>query len=46
MHAFNVTRFQNEIDIHRSLDFASLFSLGHLPVQVTRWFLAYDNSEI
>ena len=48
MHAkFQVTEFQNKLDVcHRSLDFVCLFLLGHLPVQVTWWFLACDGSEI
>ena len=48
MHAkFQVAGFQNKRDIrNRSLDFVCLFLLGHLPVQVTRWALASDSSEI
>ena len=45
---FHVARFQYKSDIcHRSLEFAfELFLPGHLPVQFTWWFLAYDDSEI
>ena len=48
MHAkFQVAGFRIERDIgHRSLDFICLFLLGHLPVQVTWWFLASDSSDI
>ena len=48
MHAkFQVARFQNKRGIrNHSLDFVGLFLLGHLPVQVSWWFLASDGSEI
>ena len=44
---FQVAEFQNKRDIrHCSLDFVCLFSLEHLPVQVTWWFLDSEGSEI
>ena len=48
MHAkFQVARFQNKRGIrNHSLHFVGLFLLGHLPVQVSWWFLASDGSEI
>ena len=47
MHSkFQVAEFHNKRDtLHRSLDVICLFLLGHLPVQVTWWFLASDRSE-
>ena len=48
MHAkFRVAEFQSKGDIrHPSLNYVCLFLLGHLPVQVTWWFLTSDGSEI
>ena len=48
IHAnFQVAVYQNKGDIlHRPLDFVCLFLLGHLLIQVTSCFLAYDGSEI
>ena len=45
MHAkFHVSVFQNNTDIHHhSLNFVCLVFLGHLLVQVTKWFLAYGS---
>ena len=44
---FQIAGFQKKRDIHhRSLSFICLFLLGHLPVQVTLWFLASDSREI
>lgn len=43
----NVAGFQNKFDKHhRSLELVCLLLLGHLPVQVSWWFLAADGREI
>ena len=48
IHAnFQVAGYQNKGDtLHCPLDFVCLFLLGHLLVQITLCFLAYDGSEI
>ena len=48
MHAkIQVAGFQNKKDKHHCFSYlVCLFLLGHLPVQVSSWFLASDGSEI